>query len=439
MRRSAGRVPLFRVFVGLFPFQKKSLPVTALFFITFLFPPPIRACTAFMMDDGGRVLVGNNEDYNIPHTRMWFVPAQEGRYGRVYFGYDNWSPQGGMNDRGLFFDFFLTPPLEINRSTDRPRFPGPMIDTMAATCATVEEVLHLFSQYNLEFLGESQMFVVDKGGDAAVIEGDEIIRKTGSYQVVTNFYRSRVKENRQPCEWYKPSCMQYKRAERMLTEAGAASVPLFRDILEATHRDISFTRTLYSNIYELKNGLVHLYYLHDFDHEVVIDLEKELKKGRHYYPLSTLFGKGPTYGRNIYTHRSPPFSIAYPSHFKVADPVGGDEVFRVKHPLSSTPLFSVYVQDKPKNAALQQIGERYFIEELEKIGADVELVFSRQIEIGDSSPAHEAQFDWVADSHYPLKTLIVSTYREDKLIFAAVTAHAHPEELREFLCSLSFE
>jgi len=51
-----------------------------------------------MMSDGQRVLVGNNEDYNIPHTRVWFIPAENGHYGRVYFGYDNWSPQGGMND-----------------------------------------------------------------------------------------------------------------------------------------------------------------------------------------------------------------------------------------------------------------------------------------------------------------------------------------------------
>ena len=51
-------------------------------------------------------LVGNNEDYKIPYTRVWFVPPENGKYGRVYFGYDNWSPQGGMNDQGLFFDFF---------------------------------------------------------------------------------------------------------------------------------------------------------------------------------------------------------------------------------------------------------------------------------------------------------------------------------------------
>jgi hypothetical protein len=59
-----------------------------------------------MMTDGQRVLVGNNEDSKIPYTRVWFVPAEKDQFGRVYFGYDNWIPQGGMNDQGLFFDYF---------------------------------------------------------------------------------------------------------------------------------------------------------------------------------------------------------------------------------------------------------------------------------------------------------------------------------------------
>ena len=77
--------------------------------------PSIYACTAFMMSDGENVLVGNNEDSKIPYTRVWFIPAENGRFGRVYFGYDNWYPQGGMNDRGLFFDYFSVPKLRIKQ------------------------------------------------------------------------------------------------------------------------------------------------------------------------------------------------------------------------------------------------------------------------------------------------------------------------------------
>ena len=107
----------------------------------------VHACTAFMMSDGTNVLAGNNEDSKIPYTRVWFIPAENGRYGRVYFGYDNWSPQGGMNDQGLFFVHFSVPKLEIKQSREKPRFPGPFTDTIMAKCATVEDVLEMLSKY----------------------------------------------------------------------------------------------------------------------------------------------------------------------------------------------------------------------------------------------------------------------------------------------------
>ena len=399
---------------------------------------PAYACTAFMMSDGQSVLVGNNEDYNTPYTRVWFVPAEKGQYGRVYFGYDNWSPQGGMNDQGLFFDGFATKPLEVKLSKKKPKFQGPIIDTMAAECATVEEVLDMLDQYNLEFMSKFQMFVVDKSGDAAIIEGDSIIRKSASYQVITNFYQSRVKENRRPCEWYKPSCTQYKIAESMLTEHNTASVAQFRDILEATHRNTLGARTLYSNIYDLKKGLVYLYFMHNFDEEVIIDLNKELKKGCHYYELPSLFGKELKYSRKTYTHPDPAFTISYPKHFKVTTPVK-DEVLRTKCPFSSTPLFSVVVKDKPKDIRLQDIGAWHFTDELKKHGTKVRLVSTTKTALSDRTPANEMQFEWVVNDIWPVKTMIVATYRGDKLIFPIVTSFAHPESFRDFLYSLRFD
>jgi len=39
-----------------------------------------------------------------PLTNVWFIPGENGDYGRVYFGFEDLQAQGGMNDRGLFFD-----------------------------------------------------------------------------------------------------------------------------------------------------------------------------------------------------------------------------------------------------------------------------------------------------------------------------------------------
>ena len=402
--------------------------------------PSAYACTAFMMGDGEKVLVGNNEDSKIPYTRVWFIPAENGRFGRVYFGYDNWSPQGGMNDQGLFFDYFAVKKLEIKQTREKPRFPGPPTDTMMAKCATVEDVLEMLSKYYFEWNPKIQMFVVDKKGDSAIIEGETIVRNRDVYQVVTNFRLSRIPEDQRPCRWPAWSCWRYKKAEKMLLDSDAPTVAHFRDILKTTHRS-SYNvigKTQYSNIYDLMNRLVYVYYLHDFDQEIVFDLSEQLKKGRHYLDLPTLFGKELKYDNQIYTHSSPNFNISYPKHYKVVKPAS-NEVLLVKNPLSSTPQLGVYVENKPNDIQLEDIGQEYFYSRTKKYSTSIKLVSSKQTSLNDGTPAVEILFDRVVNEYWPLKTLILSTYRGDKLIFAAITSFAHPEALRTHLYSLRFD
>lgn len=55
-------------------------------------------CTTFYGYDGQNVLAGNNEDFINPLIYAWFIPASPGRFGRVYFGFDDFIPQGGLSD-----------------------------------------------------------------------------------------------------------------------------------------------------------------------------------------------------------------------------------------------------------------------------------------------------------------------------------------------------
>ena len=418
----------------------KVLLLFQILILSIFAPFPVYACTAFMMTVGEKVFVGNNEDYKIKYTRVWFVPSGNERYGRVYFGYDNWSPQGGMNDQGLFFDFFATKKLKKGLLKGMIRFQGPMIDTMMAKCATVEDVLDMFSRYNLEWMSKAQMFIVDKSGDSAIIEGEAVIRNCDNYQVVTNFRLSKIPEDQRPCRWPAYGCSRYKKVEKMLLEIDVPTVAKFKDILKATHRSSYnvLTTTQYSNIYDLTHGLVYLYYLHDFDNEIVFNLSQELKKGRHYYDLPSLFGRELTYDIQVYTHASPAFSISYPKHYKVTKPTL-NEVLLVKNPMSNTPQIGVYVENQPKNTQLNNIGKRYLSKLIEKYSAQVKLVYSKQTVLSDGTSANETLFDRVVNEHWPYKTLVLSTYRNDKLILVATTSFAHPEALRGYLYSLRFE
>jgi hypothetical protein len=398
------------------------------------------ACTGFMQSDGEMVLVGNNEDSKIPYTRVWFMPAESGSFGRVYFGYDNWSPQGGMNDQGLFFDYFSVPKLKRTQSREKPRFFGPFTDTMMANCATVSDVLDMINTYYLEWNPKIQMFVVDKNGDAAIIEGEAVVRKRDTYQVITNFRISRIPEDQKPCKWPAWSCSRYKKAEKMLLYTDAPTVAHFRTILQATHRSSynMIGTTQYSNIYDLTNGLIYVYFHHDFDKEIIFDLREELKKGPHYHDLPMLFGQDLKFDIRVYTHSSPDFSISYPKHYKAIQPTL-NEVLLVKNPMSSTPQLGVYVENKPRGIPLDEIGEKYLYGRINKYSTSVDLVYSKQTFLNDGTPAVETLFNRIVNAHWPIKTLILSTYRNNKLIFAAVTSFAHPEALSNHLYSIQFK
>lgn len=238
-------------------------------------------CTAFCAANGDQVLVGNNEDWNNPRTKLWFVPAKPGSYGRMYVGFDDLWPQGGMNERGLWFDGFAAPPVKADGPTDLPRFNGNLIDKAMAECGSVEEVVRLFKQYDRAFLAEAILMFADASGDAVSIERNAMVRKTRSHFVQTNFHQSLSSTKEQDG--------RFATASAMLDRAGTdISTDLFRRILAATHQKGRFP-TLYSNIYELRSRTMYLYHFHDFEHVVSFRLDDELKKGEHVLDVPALF------------------------------------------------------------------------------------------------------------------------------------------------------
>lgn len=146
-----------------------------------------------MNTDGNVVLVGNNEDWRDSNSSVYFKSPSEGRNGNVYFLNRQGHAQGGMNDQGLFFDYAATKRLKVVQSADKPQVTdGKLMDRVMSECGTVHEALALFDTYDLGFMGRHQTLIFDKNGDSVIIEGDEIIKKKGSFQVVTNFYQSRT-------------------------------------------------------------------------------------------------------------------------------------------------------------------------------------------------------------------------------------------------------
>ena len=114
---------------------KKVVTIYIVLIITLsLFSKTGLGCSAFIIAKENIVLVGNNEDAWYPNTRMWFLPNEQGKFGRVYFGYDNYDCQGRMNVHGLCFDGFMTDTLKITKSVNKDVYVGNLIDKVMSEC-----------------------------------------------------------------------------------------------------------------------------------------------------------------------------------------------------------------------------------------------------------------------------------------------------------------
>jgi NRPS condensation-like uncharacterized protein len=88
---------------------------------------------------------------------------------------------------------------------------------------------------------------------------------------------------------------------------------------------------------------------------------------------------------------------------------------------------------------LKDIGENFYLPEFKKVDKEAKITTNIQSKLHDGTPANEAQFDWVTSENLPIKTLILSTHRDDKLIYTAVHSAADPSFLKEYLYSLQFD
>jgi len=149
------------------------------------------ACSMFVIKKNGKVMVGNNEDFWNQNSRMWFERGNKNNFGVVYVGFDDLWPQGAINDKGLVFDGFAMPYLEIKDFEGKvPPKQEDFLQFIMRTCSKVEEVKEIFLKWDLRGMETSMFYFVDKSGKQLIIEGDSIGIRNQSYDIISNFYPS---------------------------------------------------------------------------------------------------------------------------------------------------------------------------------------------------------------------------------------------------------
>jgi hypothetical protein len=255
----------------------------------------VSACTGFTYDDENDVFASCNEDSGFINFNIRFFPPENNKNGMVFFEVAEPQPDGrtvlvpyaGMNDQGCWYSAYGTPYLKPVNSSDKPNFTNSdcyykdnIAEYCTAECSTIVEVIDIIQNYNLESWSNFQVFVADKTGNSAIIEGDDIFYKERDFQVVSNFLLSHP-ELGDIANGFE----RYNIAISMLENMTEPSVEYFRDICNATH----LTGTVYSMICDLQNQIIYLYYFHNYEKQVVIDLNEELQIGEHHIYLGSLF------------------------------------------------------------------------------------------------------------------------------------------------------
>ena len=274
--------------------------------LLFLFSNLAFDCTTVVKVKGTSVLTGFNLDYRNYAPLIWIIPAAEGRYGRFCFGFDenHKIAEGGLNEKGLFIavnalnadaGWKADPALP-----DWEKWAGwsgtGVPDGILAKCATVDEAVCVFKTYNLFTLNRVKFLVAGKSGDSVVIEwskaGLRFIERAKDYQISTNFITSNYEPGQYPCP-------RYNAAEQILsTSPSRISVDLIRSILSATHMEFQ-TPTVYSNICDLRSGDIFIYYFHNYEEVVKMNIFEELKRDEARYVVESLFKVKP-YVADVY-------------------------------------------------------------------------------------------------------------------------------------------
>jgi hypothetical protein len=231
---------------------------------------PVGACSIFVLTDGRRVLFCNNEDWSNPKTRIWFIPGGSGRHGCVYVGFDDDWAQGGLNSKGLAFDWVAGFKERWEPDPKKETPTGNSAQRMLETCSTVEEAIAFYEKYQEPSFSYGKMLVADPSGASAVLGA-----KDG------RLHAEKMKHSRGLGLGFG---MRGDFAARMVAQEPEPTPANAAAILEAARQEGKYA-TRYSNVFDLKSGAIFLFRLPDRDGAVKLDLAEELRKGGHYYDI----------------------------------------------------------------------------------------------------------------------------------------------------------
>jgi len=253
------------------------------------------SCTIFTAVQGETVLFGDNFDYHERDLVIGFYPPSANGYGSIHFGYkkgDGQSYSRVVNDQGLAWAVNSVPNGKLNQHPEKPysHIEDNYFSTISKQAATVEDAIRIAQNFDFGKELGVQIHIADATGDAVVIspgpDGEiAFTRKPAGegYLLSTNFNLAIPEKG--------PVDFRWGTATSMLDTLGDSQIldPNFAgEILKAVHLKTLTTHTLHSNVIDLKNGDIYIYYMSQYDEAIKLNITDELAKGQRVIEARSL-------------------------------------------------------------------------------------------------------------------------------------------------------
>lgn len=131
----------------------------------------------------------------------------------------------------------------------------------------------------------------------------------------------------------------------------------------------------------------------------------------------------------------PSFTFEYPNGSTKAELISPEQLMRMKTPENVT--FNSGIFDIPEGMKLEEIGQKYFVQALQSFGSDIKVVSNREITLKCGTKAYRSDIHWKWQGSWPIKSIYVSAYKNDKCIYVSAHPTQNPESVANICQSLS--
>ncbi len=251
-----------------------------------LLPSISFACSVLYYVDAktGKIYAVNSEDYFLDvKAYIQIEPKTKKKLARLWYGWDNFA-QGGINEKGLFFDAAVTPNQKKIKGYTNPQ--NNLGNNLLASCATVEEAIAFLEKEKIA-LDRSHIMFGDKTGKAVIVEWLNGEKKLHWIQdnklIMTNYLLSNPNAGNYPCYRYKSienriSDMENSKEEITLLKVGNT----FGQAVQppAKTRDGKIVGTVYATFINITDNEFVLSYKLSNENVIKLDLTKEFAKSK---------------------------------------------------------------------------------------------------------------------------------------------------------------